>query len=77
MRKKNLNRVKEQVLTALHYPEAEDGLFFRNFFYVHEEDDRPVVEADQIDILKALNELVKEGVVKIDDSEEEMIFSLA
>ena len=76
MRKK-LDQVKEQVLAALQHPEAEEGLYFRNFRHVHEEDERPVVQADQVELLEALNELIGEGKVHMDESCEEVVFHLA
>jgi len=66
--------VKEQILVALQHPEAEEGLYFRNFFHLHEEDERPAVAAEEADILDALNELVTEGKVTMDESGEEVIF---
>lgn len=69
--------VKAQVLAALDHPEAEEGLYFRNFFYLHEEDERPAVVADQIDVLDALKELIAEGRVVMVEGGEEAIFCLA
>lgn len=68
--------VKRQILAALAHPEADEGLYFRNFSNLHEEDERPAVEAGQEDILDALRELIDEGRVAMDDSEEEAIFKL-
>ena len=71
--------IREQILEALRHPEAEEGLYFRNFFHLHEEDERPAVIGEQSDILKVLNDLVSEGVVSMmpgSDAEEDMIFSL-
>ncbi len=69
--------VKEMILVALQHPEAQDGLYFRNFRNLHEEDERPAVEADEIEILDALKELMNEGRVLMDESGPEMIFLLA
>lgn len=74
---KKIEAIKEQVLCALRHPEADEGLYLRNFSYVHDEDERPKVEADQIDLLNALNELVQEGKVILDESCEEVVFHLA
>jgi hypothetical protein len=74
---RKLNEVKHQILSALEHPEAEDGLYLRNFANLHEEDERPAVEADQMEILEALNELVQEGKVILDESCEEVVFHLA
>jgi len=73
---KNLDKVKEQVLAALRHPEAEEALYFRNFRHVHEEDERPVVQAEQMELLDALNELISEGKVHMDESCEEVVFHL-
>ena len=77
MHKKNIKEVKEQVLQALAHPEAEEGLYLRNFSNLHEEDERPAVEADQVLLLEALNELVHEGKVILDESCEEVVFHIA
>ncbi len=74
---KNLDKIKEQVLAALRHPEAEEGLYFRNFRHLHEEDERPMVNADQVELLDALNELIGEGKVQMDESCEEVVFHLA
>lgn len=74
---KNLDSVKEQVLAALKHPEAEEGLYFRNFRHLHEEDERPAVNADQVDLLDALNELIGEGKVQMDETCDEVVFFLA
>jgi len=74
---KNLSKIKEQIIAALGHPEAEEGLYFRNFRFVHEEDERPVVNADRIDLLDALNQLISEGKVQMDQSCDEAIFHLA
>jgi hypothetical protein len=75
--KKRIKEIKHQILCALQHPEAEDGLFLRNFGNVHFEDERPRVDADQTELLEALNELVKEGRVALDESCEEVVFHLA
>jgi hypothetical protein len=71
------NEIKSQILTALRHPEAEEGLYFRNFYHLHEEDERPAVEGDEIAILDALKDLVKNGDVVLDESGPEAVFSLA
>lgn len=73
----DLTGVKDQILTALRHPEAEEGLYFRNFYHLHEEDERPAVHADEVVILDALKELVMSGDVVLDESGPEAIFSLA
>jgi hypothetical protein len=71
------NSVKVQILAALDHPEAEEGLYFRNFFHLHEEDERPAVEADQVDVLDALKELIAEGRVLMVEEGEEAVFRRA
>ena len=74
------DHIREQILAALRHPEAEEGLYFRNFFHLHEEDERPSVIGEQAAILAALEELVAEGLVSMlpsAGSEDERIFSLA
>ena len=70
-------QVKQQIMQALQHPEAEEGLYFRNFANLHEEDERPAVEGDQLEILDALKELIDEGVVTVTEGEEELVFALA
>lgn len=77
MTSENLNGVKSQILEALRHPEAEEGLYFRNFYHLHEEDERPAVRAEEADILDALRELVGEGEVVMDETGTEAVFSLA
>ena len=72
-----LEDVKAQIVSVLAHPEAQDGLYFRNFQDLHEEDERPPVEADQVTILDALMELIGEGRVKVEDEQKEVIFHLA
>lgn len=72
----NIEQVKGQILAALSHPEAEEGLYFRNFYHLHEEDERPAVCAGQITILDALKELIADGKVRLDESGEEAIFFL-
>lgn len=73
----NLGEVKSQILEALRHPEAEEGLYFRNFYHLHEEDERPAVQAEESDILDALRELVGAGKVVLDETGPEAVFSLA
>lgn len=70
------DNLKDQILNVLQHPEAEDGLYFRNFFHLHEEDERPAIEADEPDILEALHQLVQEGSVAVNDGPDEVIFQL-
>jgi hypothetical protein len=68
--------IKSQIVAALEHPEAEEGLYFRNFFHLHEEDERPAVHADQVDLLDALKELIAEGRVVMEEAEDEAVFRL-
>jgi hypothetical protein len=68
--------MKEQILSALAHPEAEEGLYFRNFYHLHEEDEREAVRGNDLQILEALKELIQEGRVRADESGEEVIFFL-
>lgn len=74
--KKKIDQVKSQILGVLSHPEAQEGLYFRNFSHLHEEDERPQVAANDEEILDALQELLKEGKVKMDDGPGEAIFYL-
>lgn len=71
------DRIKAQIIEALSHPEAQDGLYFRNFYYLDDVDERITVEGDQVEILDALRELIDEGRVRMDDEGEEAIFLLA
>ena len=67
-------RIKAQILQALAHPEAEDGLYFRNFAHLHEEDEREAVEGDEEIILDALQQLITEGKVRMNEGNGEVIF---
>ena len=69
-------RVKSEIITALRHPEAEEGLYFRNFTLLHEEDERDPVQAGEVEILDALKELIEEGRVVITEGGDEAIFML-
>jgi len=69
-------KVRDSIIKALSHVEAEDGLYFRNFFLLHEEDQRPGVKASTKEILSALNTLLKEGKVRVDYDELEVTFRL-
>ena len=72
-----ISKVGDSILKALAHSEAEDGLYFRNFCNLHEEDQRPSVKASKKDLLVALNELLSAGLIKIDFDELEITFRLA
>ena len=69
-------KIKMSILAALEHAEAEDGLYLRNFSLLHEEDERPCVEGAQPQLLAALNELIEEGKVVMEDEGAEPIFFL-
>lgn len=73
---KNLKEIKETLIKALSHQEADDGLYFRNFFNMHEADERPVVNASQEEIILGLNELIKEGSVRLSSFDGDVIFLL-
>ena len=73
---KNITEIKQTLIQALKHQEAEDGLYFRNFFNMHEADERPMVKASKEDISKALNELIKENKVKLSSFDDDVIFIL-
>jgi len=68
-----LEEVKKQVLCSLGHPEAEDGLYLRNFLRLHEEDTRPSISASPEEVLAALNELVVEGKVVFELGEKDTV----
>jgi len=68
--------IRDQILNALGHQEASDGLYFRNLWHLHEEDERAPVEGDEVSILDALKELIAAGLVETDDSGKEVIFQL-
>ena len=69
--------INEELIAALSHPEAEDGLYFENLVTVHEDEERPAVSGDQIEVLNALQRLIEAGTVTVDDSGEKPIFYLA
>ena len=74
--KPNLTPIKHQILEALAHPEADEGLYLRNFCNLHETDERTAVEADETILLLALEELVSSGEVKTEKDGEDLIFIL-
>ena len=69
--------IREQVLAALQHPEGEEGLYLDNFYHLHEEDERPRVNASEGEILEVLKTLVAEGRIVTDDSDKLTIYKLA
>lgn len=72
----NTEFIKSQIIAALSHPEAEQGLYLDNLLYVHEDEERPLVDAEQEDVLDCLKDLISEGKVKMDDEGEKIIFML-
>ena len=70
------NDIKNQIIQALSHPEADEGLYFRNLYNLHEEDERKAVNGTQEEILEALKELLDEGKVLASDEGPEMVFRL-
>ena len=70
----SLKTVKEQILNALSHPEAEEGLYLSNLLLVHDEDTRPNVEASENEILHALEELISEGAIVLDEFSGKVVF---
>jgi hypothetical protein len=68
------DRIKHEILEALSHPEAQDGLYFRNLYHLHEEDQRDAVSGSQVEILDALKELLHEGHIVMSEGGEEAIF---
>jgi hypothetical protein len=73
----DMERIKKEIIAALSHPEAQDGLYFRNFIALHEEDERQAVQGDEIDVLDALRELIEQGEVVMDESGSEAVFQLS
>lgn len=74
--KDKLKDIKCKIIEILGHPEADEGLYFRNFFLLHEEDERPALQAEESEIMDALNELVSEGRVRLEETGGEVIFQL-
>ena len=72
----SITEIKQTLIKALTHQEAEDGLYFRNFFNMHEADERPMVKASKEDISKALTELIRENKVKLSNFDDDVIFML-
>ncbi|MGI6679943.1 MAG: hypothetical protein ACOX3T_00370 [Bdellovibrionota bacterium] len=72
----NLKEVKQTLLKALTHQEAEEGLYFRNFYNMHEADERPMVDASRKEIAQALCELIKEDKIKLSVFDDDVIFLL-
>lgn len=77
MSENNIDSIKAQILAALQHPEAEEGLYFRNFAHLHEVDERPPVKARDEDIFEALKDLIGEGKVLLQENGSEATFHLA
>ena len=73
----DLGKIKKQIVSALSHVEAEDGLYFNNLIVVHEEEERPVVNGTEEEVLNALKEMIRDGTVIAEDSGDEVIFRLS
>ncbi len=73
----DIGKIKKQILLALEHPEAEDGLYLENLNLLYEEENRPQVEGNQLEILDALKELIEEGLVHSSEDSERVVFSLS
>ncbi len=72
----SLEEARHQIIAALKHPEAEEGLYFDNFYTLHEEDERPRVSTPQVETLEALRLLISEGLVAVNEDSDPVIFSL-
>ncbi len=72
----NIKVIKQEILSALSHPEAENGLYFSNLYVLHEEEERPAVSGTQVEILDALKDLIQEGKISADESGHEVRFIL-
>ena len=70
------NSIRKQIIAALSHPEAEDGLYFNNLIVVHEEEERPIVEGNEAEIMAVLNKMVQEGLVSASGIGSQQIFTL-
>lgn len=69
-------RIRKEILAALEHPEAEDGLYFSNLTELYEEEERPAVVGDDLEILDALKQLIDDGIVITSEGEAGTIFLL-
>ena len=69
--------LRNQIIAALSHVEAEDGLYFNNLIVVHEEEERPIVEGDESEIVNELNLMVAEGVISSVGEGAQRIFKLS
>lgn len=73
----NMAKIKNQIVQALSHSEAENGLYLDNLRVVHEDEERNPVEGSDIEVLDALKELLSEGIVQMNETSENVIFSLS
>jgi hypothetical protein len=69
--------LRNQIIAALSHVEAEDGLYFNNLIVVHEEEERPIVEGDESEIVNELNLMVAEGIISSVGEGSQRIFKLS
>lgn len=72
----DIKQIKSEIIQALQHPEAEEGLYLDNFYHLHEEDTRPMVNATESQIVGALEQLISEGAVHIDSSSGKVVFKI-
>jgi hypothetical protein len=68
--------IRAQIEAALSHPEAEDGLYFNNLIVVHEEEERPIVEGSEGDVLRVLELLIHQGRVSVEGEGDQRIYHL-
>lgn len=73
---KRKQQIETQIIQALSHPEAEEGLYFWNFTNLHEEDERQMVDGNEIEILDALRDLIKKKKIRMDDNGKDVVFFL-
>jgi hypothetical protein len=69
--------IKKQIIAALSHVEAEEGLYFNNLIVVHEEEERPIVAGDEVDVRKTLAAMITEGSVVCEGSGDTAVYRLA
>jgi hypothetical protein len=70
------NSIRSQIIAALSHQEAEDGLYFNNLIVVHEEEERPIVEGEESQIMSELELMVAEGAITASGEGAQRIYQL-
>lgn len=73
----NQTKIKDEIVSALSHPEAEEGLFLANLLVVHEEDDRPQVSGNDKEILSAIESLIVDKKVSLTHDQGRVVFIMA